>query len=70
MISPNRGEHKKYLKTQPRVVYCSPKNPGMSDWKGITPIHSYSFQMGLEPAKSYDREGSGVLGVGGFHVGI
>ena len=28
------------------------KNPGMSDWKGIPPIHSYSFRMGLEPEKS------------------
>ena len=35
----------------------------MSDWKGIDyPIHSYSFRMGLEPQKSYERLG----GVGGF----
>ena len=35
----------------------------MSDWKGISPIHSYSFRMGLEPEKSYSREGSGSLGM-------
>ena len=30
--------------------------------RGITPIHSYSFRMGLEPEKSYSiREGSGFL---------
>ncbi len=32
--------------------------------KGIGPLHSYSFRMGLEPENSYSREGSGFLGVG------
>ena len=41
----------------------------MSDWKGITPIHSYSFWMGLEPEKSYSREGSGLLGINGVILG-
>ena len=30
--------------------------------KGITPIHSYSFRMGLEPTILFDREGFGFLG--------
>ena len=38
-----------------------PKSPGMSDWKGITPIHSYSFRMGLAPEKSYSRGGVWIL---------
>ena len=38
---------------------CFCKNPGMS--QGF-PLHSYSFRMGLEPEKSYSREGSGFLG--------
>ena len=40
------------------------KHPGMSQDFGITPIHSYSFRIGLEPEKSYSiREGSGFLGM-------
>ena len=31
--------------------------------EGITPIHSYSFRMGLEPSILLYREGSGSLGV-------
>ena len=31
--------------------------------KGIIPIHSYSFRMGLEPSILFDREGSGFLGL-------
>ena len=27
-------------------VLADPKNPCMSDWKGITPIHSYSWRIG------------------------
>ena len=30
--------------------------------KGITPIHSYSFRMGLEHKTSYSRKGPGFLG--------
>ena len=40
-----------------------PKDPGVCPKKGITPIHSYSCRMGLEPEKSYSREGSGFLGL-------
>ena len=46
-----------------------PKNPvGMSCPKnpGLGPLHSYSFRMGLEPEKSYSRDGSGFLGNGPF----
>ena len=31
--------------------------------KGIIPIHSSSFPMGLEPSILFDREGSGFLGI-------
>ena len=32
-----------------------PKNPDMSIRKGLGPLHSYSFRMGLEPEKSQSR---------------
>ena len=44
----------KYGKLSLRIQVC-PK-------KRITPIHSYSFRMGLEPEKSYSIRRSGFLG--------
>ena len=40
-----------------------PKDPFVCPKEGITPIHSYDLGMGLEPEKSYSREGSGFLGI-------
>ena len=37
--------------------------------KGLGPLHSYSFRMGLEPSILLDREGSGSLGLGIFLLG-
>ncbi len=31
--------------------------------RGLGPLHSYSFRMGLEPKTSSSREGSGFLGI-------
>ena len=38
-----------------------PKNPFVCPKEGITPIHSYTFRMGLELSIPIDWEGSGFL---------
>ena len=44
-----------------RVFHCKPSILGYPYfWKHP---HSYSFRMGLQPKKSYSREGSGFLGI-------
>ena len=46
------------------LFHLSPKDPFVCpNRKGLGPLHSYSIRMGLEPEKSYSREGSGFLGI-------